>query len=255
MKGKTRSILCAIFGMSLILFSACAKHLKENKEIAQLFTQYHKEGSFVLYDVQQSDFEGHNFPMYKDSVFLCFSASFPLIALIGIETGLINTEQTPLPILSSQRNLISAFNEGDSMFFKGILASVDSARLQFFLDSIPFGVYQKDANLRQRLPTAHITMDILLGFIKKVYAQHFPFQERTYDILTKAMHTHISTLGGEVYYFDLQCAQRHILMGWVEVRKRPYFFVLQTKEVALNKAPSSIDLLTAILEQLQLFTR
>lgn len=236
----------------VVLFSfACGKSIQERPELQKIFQEKAKDGVLALYDVQSNIFELYNFAKYRDSVFCDFRAAFPLIALMGVETGVLNTEQS-IP-KGMQMNLAQAIKTQDSNFFAQVLARIDSTRLQSFLDTIKFGLTNKNLKLSEALYQNRLTFDQLLGFIKKVYAGNFPFQARTYDIVARTMAVDENTFSGDIHYYTWNYLAGHkVLLGWVEVRKRPYFLVLA---LPASSKLSAVELLYESLEKLNLFIR
>lgn len=237
--------------LAVLLNLSCGKSINENPQLRQLFQDKVKDGTFVLYDVQSNIFELYNFAKYRDSVFSDFRASFPLIALIGVETGVLNTEQS-IPN-GLKLNLEQAVKNQDSGFFAQILHRIDTIRLRYFLDTIKFGLTKPNIPLYTRLSKNRLSFDQLLGFIKKVYASNFPFQSRTYSIVSRTMIADENTFGGDIYYYSWdELARNRVLLGWIEVRKRPYFFILA---IPKDSEFSPVALLHEALEKLNLFIR
>lgn len=244
-----RTFHCGILASLLCL--ACGKSIQERPELQELFTQQAQNGVLALYDVQSNIFELYNFAKYRDSAFVDFKAAFPLIALMAVETGILNTEQSVPKGLKI--NLAEALKTQDSVFFAQVLSRLDSTRLTNFLDTINFGLVAKNLELKQRLYQNRLTFDQLLGFIKKVYAGNFPFQQRSYDIVARAMFSDNNTFSGDIRYYSWDnLAGNKALLGWVEVRKRPYFFILA---VPKDLPISAVALLHEALEKLKLFIR
>lgn len=249
----TPAFVCIILS---VVLGGCSQHVQESEPIKQLFSRHQAAGVFALYDVQSNAFTLHNFAAYRDSTYSSFAVSHLLIGLIGVEIGTINTETTRLPLKQKPDNLRDAIRQNADPFFTYVLAHTDTARLRSFIDSVHFGQYPTQATPLEILRTTRLTDDQLLGFTQKLYAGSLPFQPRTQNIAIALFEQKASTFG-DLSYLDIQDKTFGITIGWVEVRKRPYFFILRSvnhpRAHPLDKA-GRLRLLEDILSALRLFT-
>lgn len=221
--------------LGFMLLTACRREVEEDARLRLVFDAARVQGNFGLYDVQNNSFKAHHFKAYRDSMFSSFNASYLLLTLMALETGVLYDEQRPLVMGRSSMNVKTAFEKRDTAFFRMLAARMDTAHLRKYIDSVHFGVYSAALPAPLILPQTKLSSDQLLGFIKKFYSDQLPFQQRTMALAYKVFLTYQS-VSGDVYYIDGGRDEqgRRIVLGWLEQRKRPYFFVLNITQDRLN---------------------
>lgn len=216
---------------AVLLFASCQKEVEEDERLRLVFDEARVQGNFGLYDVQNNSFKVHNFKAYRDSLFSSFNASYLLLTLAALETGVLYDERRPLLIGRDSVYVKRAFEKRDTAFFRTLAARMDTTHLRKYIDSIHFGAYPAALPAALILSQTKLSSDQLLGFIKKFYSDQLPFQQRTLALAYKVFLTYQS-VSGDVYYIDGGRDEqgRRIVLGWLEQRKRPYFFVLNLTE-------------------------
>lgn len=250
-----------------VLYSCSTNNVHQRKDWAPYFKDKGMDGSIMLHNTALNTFEVYNLQGTQNRY--SPAATFNImIALAGLETGVIrdtnmvlrDSLEQPLPGIDPNETMARAFHKADQAYFQEVSRRIGRVKMQFWLDSVKYGnmaigLHEDRFWLDN---TLKISTDEQLGFIQRLYYAKLPFQSRSQRLVKELLlvdHTmkySISYAYGATTYADKKTGW---IMGWLEERERPHFFVINVLAPDSVKAVDGIshEILYSILGQQGLF--
>lgn len=256
--------VCCCIGF---LYSCSTNNVHNRKDWAHYFTDNGVTGSFMLHNTALNTYEVYNLEGTQNRY--SPAATFDLmLVMTGLETGVIADTNTvlrdsleqPIPGINPDETMGQAFHRADRAYFQEIGRRVGKPKMQFWLDSVKYGnmaigLHVDDFWMDN---TLKISADEQLGLLQKLYYAKLPFQSRTQRLakslllVDKTMNYSISYVTGNTIYADKQVGW---IMGWLEEKSRPHFFVLNLEAPRELKSINEVShqMLYSILKEQNLF--
>lgn len=259
-----------LFGI-ITLFSCNANNIKVDNDLKKYFEENDVTGSFAVFDNSHGDFIVYNLNRYKDSAYVPAQTFHIILAMAGVQKGVILNEKIALQPDSSflpfvegaDINLKQAIEKNSIPYFREVAKRIGKDTLQYWLDTLGYGSRYQDPEIKNADSfwlnnSVKITPDEQLGLVKRIYFNQLPFQDRPASIV-KSLMPNENTANYRMSYFtgfgkDLKGNEIGWIIGWVEENMHIYPFVLNT-EAANGTDLSKIQLkmLKDIMKQLGFF--
>lgn len=220
------------------------------------FSERKLNGCFALLNNAQEQFTIYNLNRYRDSAYMPGGTFHIVISLVGLNTGKIFDEKTPLLPTTSFSDTVTlqqGFAHSNIHFFQQAVQRIGNDTMQFWLDSLHYGKYKKPLNIDSFWfnHSLKITPDEQLGFIKQLYFNQLPFDKRPQRIVKKLMLRESNTLYQLSYQSGegLSASGKPLvwMVGWIEENQHPYFFVLNAEGQAAQQATGQVVLKNILL--------
>lgn len=244
--------------------SACSpNNVEEVKSWEKYFTQHKLEGCFMLFDNGQGTFKVYNIDRAKErftpaSTFKIFNS------LVGLQTGVISDTSMVIKWDSVKRRndawnkdltMAEAFRVSSVPYYQEVARRIGKDTMQFWLDSVQYGNHRISGVDSFWLDNSlQISPDEELGFVKQLYFNQLPFQQRVQELVSAVM-VQESTPKYKLAYkggWGIVGAKNIIwLTGWIEENKHPCFFVLnfETEDKNLDIRKIRMEILRNILTE------
>lgn len=201
------------------------------------------QGCFCIYDNSRNEFALYNRAWYLQQ--LPPGGTFNVLTtLIGVQTGKIFDEHTVM----SGVPMVQAFR-GDSVgFFQELARSLGKDTINARVKAISYGNMDTTGAvdslwLNGRLK---ISPDEQLGLVKKLFFNQLPFQQRTQQVVQGLMEREKNPAYTLAYSTGeaRDSAGRPLgwVVGWVEERIHPYFFVLSIRPSGEGKNAEEVNI-------------
>jgi beta-lactamase class D len=243
----------------ILAFTACSpNNVSIDDSIGQSFDKAGVEGTYGMFHNGAGTFTLYNVKQYRDSAYAPNQTFEPVLAIAGLETGVIANERTPLLIDTPANTKVSADSalmQSIPAFFATVARTIGKEKLQSILDTLQYGSKKIVGSVEQAAQSSlTISPDEQLGLIKKLYFNQLPFQKRSQEIVKKLLVRENTAAFQLAYYLSRQKTEDGLtngwVVGWVEENKHPYFFVIHTKrKEGEETTESQISLLKDILSQ------
>ncbi|HMO31543.1 MAG TPA: penicillin-binding transpeptidase domain-containing protein [Lacibacter sp.] len=256
--------------VSVALLQGCSiNNIRIDKNLKTYFDQYEATGSFALFDNAQAKFTIYDSAAFRKRY--APASTFKIVnSLIGVETGVISSENMTLPWDGVYRTgpggdtlhnwnreltMAEAFRVSAVPYFQEVARRIGRDTLQRYLDTLSYGNKNCSGSIDSFWlnQTLLISPDEQLGLVKRLYFDQLPFQKRTQQLVRKVMLQEDNTLYKLSYKtgWGRDAAGRHTgwVVGWIEENRRPYFFVLllQADQPGYDMVGRRIALLKTIL--------
>lgn len=227
---------------SLVVLSSCStNNVHDRKDWTHYFTDKEIAGSIMLHNTALNTFEICNIQGTQNRY--SPAASFNImLALTGLETGVVSDTNMvwrdsldrPVEGIGAGETMGEAFRASDEAYFREISRRVGKARMQFWLDSVKYGNMAIGLHVDRfwQDNTLKISPDEQLGLLQKLYYGKLPFQSRSQRLVKQLLLREktekyaISYVAGNTRYAEKQVGW---IIGWVEEKKRPHFFVINVE--------------------------
>lgn len=239
------TIMRKIFPLFIVLgllYTACTpNNVKTDDAIVKIMDSANVTGSFALMENGSGQFTITNLSAYKDSAYAPLNTFFAVPALLALDKGYINQNESKLV----------SFDSVD--YYKQLITKIGRTGMLKTIDSLKYGkgIISADSTMYWSNNSLRITADEQLGFIKKLYFTKLPFQKRSQESFRKMILKEDNTSYKLSYIDAIDFEKRNSwIIGYVEENKHPYFFVLYTHSVKSTFDKSNnIALLKNILLQ------
>ena len=234
----------SIFFLLLFFIAGCSPNNVEVKdELGKYFTENDTRGCFALLSNSTGNITVYNLERYRDSAFLPASTFKIVNSLIGLQTGVIESDsmvikwdgvKRPFPGWNRDLNMYEAFRVSSVGYYQEVARRIGKDTMQAWLDTLAYGsrkiTTKVDSFWLDRSLT--ITPDEQLGLAKKLYFNQLPFHRLNMETVKRAMlfedkpEYKLSYKTGWSGWDS--SAKNHIgwVVGWIEENRHPYFFVL-----------------------------
>lgn len=243
----------------IIAFAACSpNNVSIDDSIGQVFEKAGVEGTYGMFHNGAGTFTLYNVKQYRDSAYAPNQTFEPVLAVAGLETGVIPNERTPLLVDTPANTRVSADSaliQSLPTFFTAVARTMGAEKLQPILDTLQYGSKKINGSVEQAAQSSlTISPDEQLGLIKKLYFNQLPFQKRSQEIVKKLLVRENTAAYQLAYYLSRQKTENGLtngwVIGWVEENKHPYFFVIHTQRKEGEETPETqVSLLKNILSQ------
>ena len=222
----------------LIFISANQYCQKIKGNISEIFEGY--KAAFVLYDYNDNIFIKHNSERCKQRFSPASTFKIPN-SLIGLETGVINDAEFPIPWDSVKtwnenwnrdHTLRSAIKYSVVPYYKELARRVGREKMQTYLENLNYG----NINIGNKVDEFWLNGDLQISaneqvdFLVKLYKNEVPFSQRSIDIVKDIIivekndnYTIRAKTGGGILSRDKMIGW---YVGYVETQKGVYFFAL-----------------------------
>ena len=255
-----------------VLFAACStNNVKVDDSFQKYFDSAGVKGCFALFDNGQGRFTIYNLSRYRDSAYQPGETFDIVEALIALQTGAVNDENSPvydsagflqdsaiyakstthrLPV--TLRQSFQADSGYGITSFLRISNLIGKDTLKKWVDSLHYGGRDTSRN---------ITPDQQLGLIKKLYFGQLPFFKRPQEIVRGLMHVE-SNSNYKLYYKTTNQGTTPDgkalgwAVGWIEENRHPYFFVVNLDmdgAIRPNTGLIALEIAKKILRQMGFF--
>lgn len=210
--------------MGLNLHYGCQNNNVDlHPEIATVFNNYQCQGSMGIYNNAKGKFWIYNLENFRDTSYPVGQSLALLMQLIALNNGVISLQNEHL----LQYNLQSIY----SNYYDTLITAIGVNNFNFYRDSLQYGGKYKLNNYQfdSLKLSLRLTCDEQLGFIKKLYFNKLPFQERNQQLLKNAFNL-LTVNDFTIHYtaFDLQNNQRSKwVLGWLETSSHPLPFAIK----------------------------
>lgn len=247
--------------------SCSPNNVDVDNSLGKYFQQNKVEGCFALFNNGTGRFTIYNLNRYKDSAYLPASTFKIVNALIGLQTGKIQSDSMvikwdgivrPVAAWNKDLSMYEAFRVSAVPYFQEVARRIGKDTMQFWLDSLAYG----SKKIRGPIDsfwlnnTLKITPDEQLGLVKRLYFDQLPFYHYNQDIVKRAMlfeNTPDYKLSYKTGWGNRENGNPlGWVVGWVEENRHPYFFVLnfESKDPHADIATIRMSILKGILKQL-----
>jgi beta-lactamase class D len=262
-----------------VLFTACStNNVKVDDSFQTYFDSAGVKGCFALFDNGQGRFTIYNLPRYRDSAYQPGETFDIVEALIALQTGAVNDENSPIydsasfhedsatfarmsshRITTTLRQSFQADSGYGMMGFLRISNLIGQDTLKKWVDSsLHYGKHDSGKIIH---PSLKITPDQQLGLIKKLYFGQLPFFKRPQEIVRGLMRVE-SNSNYKLYYKTTSqgiTADGKAIgwaVGWIEENRHPYFFVVNLDMDGANRHDTGLiglEIAKKILRQMGFF--
>jgi beta-lactamase class D len=231
-----------VFFAAAFLLTACStNNVKVDDSFQKYFDSAGVKGCFALFDNGQGSFTIYNLPRYRDSAYQPGETFDIVEALVALQTGAVNDENSTLYDSAAFRQDSAVYAkstahrlpvtlrqtfQADSGYgiasFLRISNLIGKDTLKKWIDSLHYGTRDTSRN---------ITADQQLGLTKKLYFGQLPFFKRPQEIVRGLMHVE-SNSNYKLYYKTTSQGATPDgkaigwALGWIEENRHPYFFVV-----------------------------
>ncbi len=267
-------ILLILF--SIVLFASCSmNNIEEDDSLEKYFAKYNTEGTFGMFDNGSGRFTIYNLGRFRDSLYTPASTFKVVNSLIGLHTGVVNSEKDvykwdgitrSIPEWNQDLIMEQAFRASAVPWFQQLARKIGKDTMQYWLDSIGYArQYKKPVITDLNLDTfwldnsVRVSADEQLGLMKRLYFDQLPFQKRVHRVVKQMMLQEDNANYKLSYKTGLGITHLGTQIGWVvgfiEENKHIYPFVLQmeSKDRNFNMVPVRVEVLKEILKQYGFF--
>lgn len=264
-------VCCAILFWTTSCYDV---RIKEHPEWDAIFKSHQIEkGTFEYYDNNKEIAHYNNSSFHTDT--LVPGAIFNLLhAVIALETGIAPTEQYGMALDSTQQGtttLVAAMEQNNEAFFSALALKIGEKQMQHALDTVRYGnkAINKQLNAFWENGSLKISPDEMVGFMKRLYHNTLPFNDRAQRIARGMMHKEIEGDYSKYYYQAIvpkdEKTQIVWVVGFIEVLNRlkhvetkkeqaiphPYFFTLcfETQDLQKDWYKESLVLLDTFINK------
>lgn len=229
------------FVLGFVLFACSPNNVTIDSTVGKMIDSAGMKGTFALMENGTEQFTIFNLSRYKDSATAPLQTFFIVPALIALDKGLINHNDTSLAAVDSVS------------FYEKMVTKIGRASILKAIDSLHYGKGVVSNNLTNFWmdQSLKITPDEQLGLIKKMYFNELIFQKKSQEKYKK-MILRLDNANYKLSYIVGSDTSRNEtwVLGYVEENKHPYFFVLNTSATSGESLiPRNITLLKSILLQ------
>ncbi len=230
MKSFRLILTCFTFGVFVISCST-------ESRISALYKKYKVVGSFALYNYNEKSY--FNFNPDDFSVATTPASTFKICnSLIGIETGVITTEDfiipwdsvnRSVPVWNTDTDLKSAFKNSTVWYYQELARRVGGEKMKYWLNKCNYGNTDTSGRIDWFWLTGglRITPKQQIQFLKQLYLNELPFSRRTMDIVKNIMLVEKNgkyTLSAKTGWGFDKNTDIGWYVGYVETKNNVFFF-------------------------------
>jgi len=223
-------------------------------DLVSHFESRNVEGAFLLYDLNENQHQGYNFPRHSEP-YLPASTFKIFNSLVGLETDAVADEEEIIPWDGEER-FYDAWNQDHSMrsaisvsavwFYQELARRIGAEQMQDLVTQAEYGnqniggnidTFWLDGDLR-------ITMIEQIDFLRRLQADELSFSKRSIAIvkdITILDKTEIYTLRGKTGSAVRFEPQIGWFVGYLEKGGNVYFFATNIEKSDANGALGSVS--------------
>ena len=258
-----------IIFLVLVAAGCSPNNVEVNEKLGKYFTENNARGCFALLSNSTGNITVYNLERYRDSAYLPASTFKIVNSLIGLQTGVIESDsmvikwdgiKRPFESWNRDLNMYDAFRVSSVGYYQEVARRIGKDTMQTWLDSLSYGskkiTTQVDSFWLDHSLT--ITPDEQLGLAKKLYFNQLPFHRLNMEIVKRAMlyedkpEYKLSYKTGWSGWDSLSNKHLGWVVGWIEENRHPYFFVLnlESSKKDFNMTEVRMKILKGILKDL-----
>lgn len=190
--------LLYFLSLIIILFTGCKQSKTElmRDDFSKYYDQFQVKGSFVLYDLNNSNYVFYNNPQFTQE--FTPASTFKICnSLIGLETGVIKDENYIIQWDGMERsqiwdrdyNLKDAYKNSIVWYYQELARRVGDEKMKYWINKVKYG----NANIEGGIDKfwldggLRITPEQQIDFLMKLQSNKLPFSQRSMDITKKIM--------------------------------------------------------------------
>ena len=268
---KNNSLFILFFcAAATLLIQSCSVNKAEiDNSLKKYFDAKNVDGSFTMLDNASGEITVYN--MKLDTARFLPASTFKIVnSLIGLETGVITSEEMDIPWDGVKRpvaewnktmNMKEAFKTSNVGYYQEVARRIGKDTMQFWLDTLGYGTKNIGNEVDQFWLNNQlkISPDEQLGLLKKLYFDQLPFRKSVQQTLRNVMVQEDNTAYKLSYKtgwgFDEQENAIGWLVGWIEENNHVYFFVTLVKsdDKEIDMKPVRLGITRDILKQYGFF--
>lgn len=217
-----------------------SEKVKIRNDFKPFFDKYEVEGSFLLFDLQKSEYMAYNYARCHES-FLPASTFKILNSLIGLENGIITDENFVIPWdsivrenVSWNRNhtLASAFKNSVVPWYRELAQRIGTKQMIDCVKKVGYGnmdISNETLDHFWLSGNSRITAIQQMEFLKKFVNNERPFSERTMEIVRKIFIVEENNkyiFRGKTGWATMENKNIGWYIGYLEKEGNKYLFVL-----------------------------
>lgn len=258
--------ILGLLTLALTLAACTPNNVTVDKSLGKYFTDNNVRGTFALFDNGSGEFTVYNLERYRDSAYLPASTFKIVNSLIGLQTGVIESDSMVInwdgvdrgrPECNRDMTMYDAFRLSCPPWYQELARRIGRDTMQRWIDSLSYGnkkiskidTFWLDNSLK-------IRPDEQMGLVKRLYFNQLPFFKLNQEIVKRAMLFEDTPQYKLAYKTgwgtDEKGQQLAWIIGWVEENRHPYFFVLniETPDQQADIPTIRMAMLKGILKQL-----
>ena len=265
---KIRNSIVLFFLICII--NACTpNNVTVDNSLKKYFDKNNVTGTFGLFDNGQGSFTVYNLSRYRDSSYLPASTFKIVNSLIGLQTGIISSENMVIkwdgvvrsrPEWNKDLTMTEAFKVSAVPYYQEVARRIGKDRMQLWLDSLHYGTQKIKTGIDTFWldNSLKIKPDEELGLVKRLYFSQLPFDKRPQSIVKKVMLQENNANYQLSYKTGWGSGENGDaigwIVGWIEENQHPYFFVLNVEgKPDTDMTTLRLKMLKGILKQLGFF--
>jgi len=271
MEKSSRRFLLLLVITAALSYTACSPNsVVENNDLKKYFDSANVTGCFALLNNINGQFTIYNLKRYRDSAYTPASTFKIVNSLIGIQTGVISSENMVIKWDGVKRSnedwnrdltMAEAFKVSAVPYYQEVARRIGKDTMKKWIDSLSYGNKDISGPIDSFWLNNHlkITPDEELGLVKRLYFNQLPFFNYTQEIVRKVM-LRESNSNYKLSYktgWGTKEDGHEIgwIVGWIEENKHPYFFVLnlESADKKIDMVNVRLHILKSVLTQLGFF--
>lgn len=263
-------VLFALAAVAFFAGSCAPNNVTVDASLGSYFKEAGVEGCVALLDNGNGEFTVYNLSRYRDSAFAPGASFDMVIALAGLQTGIISSDSAvlnpgataSLTEENKSRTMYDALRTSAAPYFQEVARRIGRDTMQHWLDTLSYGTH----NLKTSLDSfwldgsLKLTPDEQLGFVKRLYFGQLPFFKVNQEMVKRALIREQNTAytlavhTGPGVWDSARKKSIGWVTGWIERDRQPRFFVLNlaSNDAAFNLPEAGTRILQRILHQLDL---
>jgi beta-lactamase class D len=213
-------------------------------DLSSHFESRDVEGAFLLYDLQENQFQGFNFPRHAEP-YLPASTFKVFNSLVGLETGAVGDEEEIIPwdgteypfaVWNQDHSMRSAISVSAVWFYQELARRIGAGQMQDWVTKAEYGNQNINGNIDSFWLDGdlRITMNQQIEFLRHLVAGDLPFSVRSMEIVrditildeTDDYVLHGKT--GSALRFEPQIGW---FVGYLETADNVYFFATNIEKM------------------------
>jgi beta-lactamase class D len=254
----------------ILFFAGCSPNNVEVKDdLGKFFEENKAKGCFALLSNSTGNITVYNLERYRDSAYLPASTFKIVNSLIGLQTGVIESDsmvikwdgiQRPVADWNQDLNMYRAFRFSSVPYYQEVARRIGKDTMQSWLDTLAYGTKKITTGIDSFWldHSLKITPDEQLGLMKKLYFNQLPFHRMNMETVKRAMlfedkpEYKLSYKTGWSGWDSTRKKHLGWVVGWIEENRHPYFFVLnlESPDKNFDMMQARMKILKGILKEL-----
>jgi beta-lactamase class D len=262
MKNTMSRRILSLATVFVLLITACStNNTGIDNSLKKYFDENKVNGCFALWDNAQNQFTIYNLKRFRDTAYSPASTFKIFNSLLALNSGRIFSDTVVVPWDKQVRwnpdwnkdmNMREAFEVSNVPFYQEMARRIGRDTMQTMLDSVKYGNHKIGAAIDSFWldNSLKITADEQLGFVKRLFFNQLPFQNRDQEIVKNLMireKTDKYILAYKTGWGQTEDGkQLGWMVGWIEENRHVFFFSMN-----MDSPDKNIDMRTARLNTLK----